>query len=275
MRLMLDAKQRLEAHNGRLMDTFYHATWAESPTCDAWAVGGVAQSWSPEEHRRRYDYTPDFIWSNTVHQAASACANYFAWNDFLSGGNNDTAEGGYSDRNYYGRALACSLAALNRRPLAQAYMWGMPAAVRNQMTAVAEAFGAGGHPAFRAVADYASRTTEVLMLYPQDLVAVDEQFGSWMVQYGYANYITADKLLEYGSVTEMGRLAVNGAHYRVLCALYEPFPAQELMQLLEAFVRAGGTVIWSSIPPMLDRNGDPEISGWLPDPLWHRTGANP
>jgi hypothetical protein len=257
VRLMLDAKARLEARNGRVLDTFYHATWAESPTCDAWAIGGVPQSWSPEEHRRRYDYTPDFVWSNTVHQAASACANYFAWNDFLSGGNNDTAEGGYADRNYYGRALACSLAALNRRPLAQAYMWGMPEAVRQQMTGVTEAFGAGGHPAFRAVADYAARTIEVLMLYPQDLVAVDEQFGSWMVQYGYANYITADKLVEYATVTADGALDVNGARYTTLCVLYEPFPERDLLALLENFVHSGGTVIWSSLPPMLSRDGTP------------------
>ncbi|MFO7631286.1 MAG: hypothetical protein R6W76_02045 [Caldilinea sp.] len=263
VRLMLDAKHELERHNERVLDTFYHATWAESPTCDFWAVGGVPESWSPEEHRRRYDYTPDFVWSNTVHQAASACSNYFAWNDFLSGGNNDTAEGGFSDRNYYGRALACSLAALNQRPLAQAYMWGMPDEVRERMTAVTQAFGAGGHPAFRSVCDYASRQIEVLMLYPQDLVAVDERFGSWMVQYGYANYITADKLIEHGAVTSDGRLDVSGARYTTLCVLYEPFPAADLLKLIQKFVEHGGTIIWSSTPPMLTRDGEQEVASWM------------
>ena len=263
VRLMLDAKREMESHNGRILDTFYHATWAESPTCDFWAIGGVPESWSPEEHRRRYDYTPDFVWSNTVHQAASACANYFAWNDFLSGGNNDTAEGGFSDRNYYGRALACSLAALNQRPLAQAYMWGMPEAVREHMTAVTQVFGAGGHPAFRSVCDYTSRQIEVLMLYPQDLVAVDERFGSWMVQYGYANYITADKLIKHATVTLDGQLEVNGWRYTTLCALYEPFPSRDLLALIEEFVHRGGLVIWSSIPPLRLRDGEPGVAEWM------------
>jgi hypothetical protein len=260
------------------MDAFYHATWAESPTCDAWAVGGVHESWSAAEHRRRYEYTPDFIWSNTVHQAASACADYFAWNDFLTGGNDDTAEGGYADRNYYGQALACSLAALNRRPLASAGMWGMPAPVRERMQAVSEVFGAGGHPAFRAVVDYAPRQIEVLFLYPQDLVAVEERFGSWMVQYGYANYITAEKLLEHGRITGDGLLAVKDARYRALCALYEPFPDEQLLALLHAFVASGGTVIWSSVPPLCSLAGDDVRERWMaglfgvqvdgtPDPL--------
>jgi len=28
------------------------------------------------------------------------------------------------------------------------------------------------------------------MIYPLDLVAADERFGSWMTQYGYGNYVT-------------------------------------------------------------------------------------
>ena len=272
------ALHKLEALNGHPMDAFYHATWAESPTCDAWAVGGVHNSWSPEEHQRQYEYTPDFIWSNTVQQASAACANYFKWNEFLTGGNNDTAEGGYADRDYFGRALACSLAALNRRPLGSAGMWGMPPAVRDRMIAVSAAFGVGGHPAFHSVADYQTREIEVLFVYPQDLVAVDERFGSWIVQYGYANSITAEKLAEYGTVTEDGQLVVKGRHYRALCVLYEPFPSEELLKLLKAFVQAGGTAIWSSTPPMQARVGELDCRQWMaeifgaellptPDPL--------
>jgi hypothetical protein len=250
VQLMVDARDKIEHLNGRPMDIYYHSTWAESPTCDAWASGGVHESWSAEEHRRQYEYTPDFVWSNTVHQAASACADQFAWNEYLTGGNDDTPEGGFSDRDYYGRALACSLAALNRRPLASAGMWGMPAPVADRMMAVSEVFGALGHPAFRSVADYAPRQIEALFLYPQDLVAVDERFGSWMVQYGYANLITAEKLAEYGRVTDDGLLAVKDSRYCAVCALYEPFPSEALLNLLEKFVRKGGTVVWSSTPPL-------------------------
>jgi hypothetical protein len=248
--LMVDAREKLEALNGRPMDVFYHATWAESPTCDAISVGGYHEMWTPEEHQRRYEYTPDFVWSNTVQQASSACANYFLWNEFLTGGNDDTPEGGYADRNYYGRALACSLAALNRNPCASAGMWGMPPEVRKRMTAVSAVFGAGGHPTFRSVADYGIRTTEVLFVYPQDLVAVEERFGSWMVQYGYANYITADKLVDYSEVDDSGQLLVNGQVYKAVCILYEPLPDVSLFSLLDDFITGGGTVIWSSVPPL-------------------------
>jgi len=248
--LMVAAREKLERLNGRQLDAFYHATWAESPTCDAWAIGGVHRSWASDEHRRKYEYTPDFLWSNTVQQAASACADYFAWNEFLTGGNDDTAEGGYADRNYYGRTLACSLAALNRRPLASAGMWGMPAPVFERMLAVSEVYGAQGHAVFRSVEDYAPRSIEVLFLYPQDLVSVEERFGSWMVQYGYANQITAEKLLDYGQITDDGLLAVRDARYRVVCALYEPFPDEKLQALLTRFASSGGTVVWSSVPPM-------------------------
>jgi hypothetical protein len=254
-----DARKKLESLIGHELDTYYHATWAESPTCDAWAPGGVHESWAAVEHRSRYDYTPDFVWSNTVHQASAACANYFLWNEFLTGGNNDVPEGGYADRDYYARALACSLAALNRHPLASAGMWGMPQPVAERMLAVSQVYGALGHPAFRSVQDYAPRSVEVLFLYPQDLVSVDERFGSWMSMYGYANYISAEKLVEYGSVTADGQLAVKDARYRTLCALYEPFPAPELLSLLKQFVEQGGTVIWSSVPPQ----NAPEGREWL------------
>ena len=175
---------------------FYHATWAKSPTCDIWSVAGVQKDWSPEEHRQKYEYTPEFLWSNTIQQASAACANYFDWNEFLTGGNNDIPEGGFADRNYYGRAMACSLSALNRQPLASCGMWGMPDPVAERMTAVSQAYGAGGHPIFRSVGAYVARQIDVLFIYPQDLAAVEERFGSWMVQYGYANFITAEKLVD-------------------------------------------------------------------------------
>jgi hypothetical protein len=262
VRLMIGAKAKAEQLNGHPLDAFYHSTWAESPTCDAWAVGGVHDSWSPEEHRRRYEYTPDFIWSNTVHQASAACANYFKWNDFLDGGNNDVPEGGYADRNYYGRVLACSLAALNRRPLPSAGMWGMPQPVRERMAAVSETYGAQGHTTYHSVQDYTPRQIEVLFVYPQDLVAVEERFGSWMVQYGYANLITAEKLLEHGTVRDGGQLVVKNSVYRTVCVLYEPFIDARLLDMLQAFASRGGSVIWSSVPPMLDTAGAEVRGRW-------------
>ena len=253
--LMTKGRQKLEELQGKPLDAFYHSTWAESPTCDLWAVDGVQRDWSYQEHRIKYEYTPDFVWSNTVQQAAAACANYFAWNEFLTGGNNDIPEGGYADRNYYGRALAASLAAVNRQPLPSCGMWGMPGPVAERMNAVSEAYGVGGHSIFRSVEEYTGRAIDVLFIYPQDLVAVEERFGSWMVQYGYANLITADKLVLYSQVMPGGQLKVRDSLYRAVCVLFEPFPSPELFQLFQSFLTTGGTVIWSGIPPRLFDDG--------------------
>ena len=272
--LMNGARQKLERMAGHSLDLYYHATWAESPTCDAIAPGGVHDTWSPEEHRNRYDYTPDFVWSNTVHQASAACANYFKWNEFLTGGNNDVPEGGYADRNYYARALACSLAALNRKPLASAGMWGFPPEVGERMTAVSEVYGALGHPIFRSVQDYAPRSIEALFVYPQDLVAVDERFGSWMALYGYANTISAEKLAELGVITVDGQLEVRGSRYRTLCVQYEPFPSERLLNLLRDFVASGGRLVWSSVPPLGESIGDCNVAQWLKDVFGVRVRAS-
>jgi len=244
--LMTQAKKKLEALYGQKLMANYHSTWAESPTCDYWAN---------DENARRYEYTPDFVWSNTVHQAAAACDDYFAWNEFLTGGNVDTPEQGFTDRNYYGRALSCSLAALNDQPLARCGMWGVPKPVRERMEAVNAVYGAGGWDGYRGVQDYAPRQTEVLCTYPLDLLAVDERFGSWVIQYGYANYITVEKLLAHGKVAGDGCLQVKGNRYKTLVLLYEPLPPLELLAMVKAFLQEGGTVVWLASPPVLDRDG--------------------
>jgi len=77
--LFAGAKEFAEKTYGHELEARAHATWAESPTCDSWRTG--SQRGAP----RQYEYTPDFWWSNTIHQAASACDDYFAWNDFLNG----------------------------------------------------------------------------------------------------------------------------------------------------------------------------------------------
>src|SRR6185437_16191500 len=145
MELFAGAKEFAEKKYGRELEARAHATWAQSPTCDVWERG--TQPIAP----RQYEYTPDFLWSNTVQQAASACSDYFRWNAFLTGGGNDHAEGGWSDRNYYGLALACSTGILNRTPNAYAAAWGMPDAVGRRHQALADAYGAAASPAFQAL----------------------------------------------------------------------------------------------------------------------------
>ncbi len=254
--LFAGAKEFAEKKYGHELEARAHATWAESPTCDFW------QSRELPANPRKYEYTPDFLWSNTVHQAASACDDYFAWNDFLTGGGNDHAEGGWSDRDYYGIALACSTGILNRTPYAYAAAWGMPDEVLRRHQAVCDAFGASANPWFQAVQDSQHRDTDVLMLYPLSLVACEERFGSWMVQYGYANYVTPRKLLERGRVTSDGRIEMAGRKFGALAVLFEPLPPPGLLGFLEEFAGKGGKVIWSGPPPRLDLSGQPALGRW-------------
>ena len=153
-----------------------------------------------------------------MHQAAAACYDYFKWGDFLTGNGNDHAEGGWLDRNYYALALACSTGILNEVPYSYAAHWGMPAEIRRRRSALVDAYGAGASPAFAAVQECSHRDVDVLMLYPLDLVAVEERFGSWMTQYGYANMVTQAKLLERGEGQRRrdrdGRPAVHHAPRR-------------------------------------------------------------
>ena len=109
--LFVEAKRHAEERMGHRLEARAHATWAESPTIDRWDTGRELTS------RNQYEYTSNFVWSNTVHQAASACSDYFKWGDFLTGNGNDHAEGGWLDRNYFGLALACSTGILNEVPL--------------------------------------------------------------------------------------------------------------------------------------------------------------
>ena len=69
----------------------------------------------------------------------------------------------------------------------------------------------------------------------QELNYADERFGSWMVQYGYCDYITEEKLQEFARA-DGGKLLVNGRAYGTVVALFEPFLAPKTAQLLRAFV---------------------------------------
>jgi hypothetical protein len=256
VRLFAGAKEFAEKKYGRELEARAHATWAQSPTIDFWQSG--AQRHAP----RQYEYTPEFLWSNTVQQAASACDDYFAWNDFLTGGGNDHAEGGWSDRNYYGIALACSTGILNRTPYAYAAAWGMPQDALTRHQAVCDAFGASASPWFQAVQDCQHRDIEVLMLYPKSLVACEERFGSWMVQYGYANYVTPSRLLQHGRVGPDGRIEMAGRRFGALVVLFEPLPPPELLGFIEQFAGRGGKVIWAGPPPRVDLAGRAVLAKW-------------
>ena len=254
--LFASAKAFAEKRYGHELEARAHATWAQSPTCDFWKPGGLP------ENQRKYEYTPDFLWSNTVHQAAAACDDYFAWNDFLTGGGNDHAEGGWADRDYYGIALACSTGILNRTPYAYAAAWGMPHAALRRHQAVCDAFGASANPWFQAVQDSQHRDTEVLMLYPISLVACEERFGSWMVEYGYANYVTPQRLLQHGRVSPDGTIEMARRKFGTVAVLFEPLPPAGLLEFLEQFAKGGGKVIWSGPPCRVDLANQPVLEQW-------------
>ena len=160
---------------GKDLLTRAHATWAQSPTIDHWNVGNL------NGNRYKYEYTPNFIWSNTVHQAASACYDYFKWGEYLTGNGTDHPEGGWSDRNYYGSALACSFGILNKYPNSYNGFWGMPAPVRERIHAVVSAYGANATPTIKAITENVHRDVEVLMLYPMNLVAFEERVRTWPI----------------------------------------------------------------------------------------------
>ena len=257
--LFQQAREHAEKLYGHKLVATAHATWAQSPTIDAW------QGNDPRRGRGsfQYEYTSSFLWSNTVHQAAAACDDYFRWGEFLTGGGTDHAEGGWSDRDYYGLALACSIGSVNPHDrYAYAAGWGWPGAVGQRYHILQNAFGAGASPAFQAIENRQHRDIEVLMLYPLSLVACEERFGSWMVQYGYANYITPEKLLELGRVTEDGWIEMCDRRFGTIVVLFEPLPPPGLLPFLELFVQRGGKLVWSGPPPRLDMGGKPALERW-------------
>lgn len=253
--LFADAKTHAEQRFGHTLEARAHATWAESPTIDKWDTG--QQPHQPNQ----YEYTSNFVWSCTVHQAAAACYDYFAWGDFLTGNGNDHAEGGWIDRNYMALALGCSTGILNRVPYSYAAHWGLPDELSRRRMALVNAYGASGTPLFGIVQDKQHRDVDVLMLYPIDLVAVEERFGSWMTQYGYANTVTQAKLLERGKVVN-GAIDMAGRRFTTLTTTFEPFPSERLLALMSEFAAAGGRVIWSGPPPILTAEGKDALAAW-------------
>ncbi len=254
--LFTAAKRHAEEKIGNQLFTRAHATWAESPTIDHWRPG------NKNENSQRYEYTSNFVWSCTVHQAAAACHDYFKWGEYLTGNGTDHPECGWLDRNYYGLALACSMGIINEIPYSYCAHWGHPIEVSNRRLQLQNTFGAGTIVnIFSMVQDMQHRDVEVLMLYPLDLVSVEERFGSWMTQYGYANMITQSKLIELGKIDD-GKIELGGRLFTTLVITFEPFPCQELLEKIKKFAESGGRVIWAGPPPLIDKSGNAVLEEW-------------
>ena len=254
--LFCDAKSYAEGLFGRELRTAAHASWAQSPTIDLWNT--EKQPSNPNQ----YEYTSNFVWGNTVHQASAACYDYFKWSEYLQPTGNDFAEGGWGDRNYYGAAMAASIGVINKYPNAYAAAWGMPDRVWEWKMAINSAFGAQATAPIDLISGHVHRDVDVLILYPMNLVAVEPRFGSWMAQYGYANYLTADKLLEMGKILPDGRIQVGDKKYGTLVAVFEPLPEKGLLEMMERFVESGGRVVWFSAPPLINTAGENCAAQW-------------
>ena len=244
--LFKDAKAYAEKLYGKEFPTGAHASWAESPTIDDWDTEKL------EPYGAKYEYTSNFVWANTVHQAAAACYDYFKWGEYLEPTGNDFAECGWYDRDYYGAAMGASIGVINRHPNAYAAAWGLPGEANAWKNDLNEAFGASPGAAMTLMTDYVHRDIEVLTVYPMSTIAVEERFGNWMTQYGYTNYLSAQKLMEMGSVGEDGMLHVAAKKYNTLVVMFEPLPEKGLLDLMEKFAEAGGNVIWFSTPALID-----------------------
>jgi hypothetical protein len=255
--LFTEAKHYAERRVGYRLDAPNHATWSQSPTLEYWTTEN-----EDIEHAQAYEYTSNFFWSNSIQQASVAAHDYFKWGDFMTGNGTDHPEASWLDRDYFGLALAASLGVINRQvPYAYCFGWGFPEEVAPLRAAVVNAYGDRGAPIFQIVQNAEHRDVDVLMLYPLDLVAAEERYGTWMTQYGYANMITPDKLLELGRV-QRGLIEVAGRRFTTLVAMFEPFPSKKLLSMMQEFVGNGGRLIWSGPPPVLTFEGEPALEAW-------------
>lgn len=258
--MTIEAENYIARINGFMPVAHGHATWQESPTCDQYTPAGLFIA-GANSGACQYDYTPDYVYSSTVREAISACYDYFKWNDYFTGGGNDFCECGWFDRDYYGGAMTASMASLNKYRSCYWGSWGFPNEVGERHHYVSLAYGGERDPRVSIVTQGTARVCDVAIIYPKDLTACEERFGSWTTQYGYANFVTADKLIELGSV-ENGRMTVGGCSYTAILVAFEPFYDEKLLRKLSEFAENGGTVLWTSTPAC-DESG-------LPAPEWSK-----
>ena len=240
-----------------------HATWQESPTCDHYGPGRNMGRFHYALQRGfcTFDYSPDYVYSSTIREAISGCYDYFKWNDYFSYGGTDFCECGWFDRNYYGGAMSASLGTLNRNEVASWGAWGFPTEVRKRFSNVASSFSGNGRATREAIVTYGRpRAIDVLYVYPKDLTAVEERFGSWMVQYGYCNYCPADRIVNLGLI-EKGKLKLGIGTYSTIVVGFEPFYNEKFLELLEKFVRGGGNLVWNATPSADEKGRIP--NRWL------------
>lgn len=260
--LFIEAKRYAEKifHRERIW-TRAHATWQESPTCDH-----VDAPWKPKGAPvSRYDYTPAFEWSSTIRESISACCDYFRWGDYLSGMGNDFPEGGWIDRNYYGAAMTASFGAFNEVPYSYWGHWGAPRPVSQRVHDVAAAYGLSGDLWNCGwVQDWQHRCSPVLALYPLDLNYVEERYGSWMVQYGYCDYLTEEKFAKMARVLPDGRFRVKDRVYTTLLVLFEPMILRDTMRKVARIGQRGGRVLWTGPPPAIyHEDGSDALQDWV------------
>ncbi len=252
--LAIDSRAYAESLFGGPIMCRAHATWQESPTCDHFAEDAGFQINDSNRMITRYDYDKPYVWGSSIRENISACCDYFRWNEFLSGAGTDHPEGGFTDRNYYAQAIAASFGSLNRFEKAYCAGWGSPREVMRRFCDVGVTYGANDM-GDAIVQNMQHRSSDVLMLYPTELNYSQERFGTWMVQYGYCNYITEEMLLKYGHADDEGHLIVNGRSYRALVSQFEMFISPATMDMLERFVQGGGRLIWTSVPALRYEDG--------------------
>lgn len=262
--LCLRTKEHAEKLFGNTIMTTGHSTWQECPTADRF-YGEQNFSTPHEGEHSLYDYTPEFVWSASIRENMAACHDHFKWGEYLCCIGTDIPEGGFLDRNYYGAAFTSSLAVLNRFPMAYYCIWGAPDPIKERVGEVGVTFGhyanyfksyEFGH---NLIQGYTSRISEILTVCPMDLNSVEERFGTWMVQYGYTDYITEEKLLEFAKKPNGRQLEVRNRKYNCLVVTYAPLMSKKALELIQAYVRTGGTVIWCASPAVCTENGEQQL----------------
>ena len=244
------AMEYAQALFGHKMQATGHSTWQESPTTDTFHASKAGEEIS------RYDYTDAFAWSAAQRENISACNDHFRWNDYFWAVGTDIPEGGFLDRNYYGAAFTSGLAVLNPAEFAYYCIWGAPDSVKERLVEVGQTYGhyAGycksyelGH---NLIQGCTARVSDILAVCPMDLNYLEERFGNWMVQYGYTDYITEAKLLEYAQEPDSSLLRVKDRAYRGLVVFFSPLMSAEALSLIHRYVKMGGKVIWCSMPAL-------------------------